>query len=219
MPAHEPPAAIRAGSTAAGSTRVSLHRNPRHVVRTPMDETLIYVKTPKGSAEVGLRVGGLSLQARRILIMIDGARTLGELTPLVPGGTLEEVIGLLQARGMIRRSGEEQEEEPPPTALSSGADTMQSAVATTRQPLAGPNTGGAPSDGRLYLTVDEVKRRAVHELNEQLGPDASSIAVRIERSTNADELRELLRESERLVARMVGEGAAQKFVRAMRRRN
>jgi hypothetical protein len=180
-----------------------------------MDESLIYVKTPKGSAEVRLRVGGLTLQARRILIMIDGARTLGELAPLVPGGTLEEVIGLLQSRGLIRPSGDD---EAPVAGLLAGANTMQPAAPATRQPTLVPDTVGPPSEGRLYLPVDEVKRRAVHELNEQLGPDASSIALRIERSTNVEELRELLRESERLVARMAGEGAAQEFVRAMRRR-
>jgi hypothetical protein len=43
------------------------------------------------------------------------------------------------------------------------------------------------------------------------------MALRIEISISTDELRELLREAERLIARMAGEIAAEEFVRAMRR--
>jgi hypothetical protein len=185
-----------------------------------MDETLIYAKTPRGSAEVSMRVGGLSLQERRILIMIDGARSLGELAPLVPKGTLDEVIGLLQSRGMIRLLGEDG--APAPGSLA-GVDTMRPTEAPTREPVAisgtGAGAGAAPASAqeRVYLPIDEIKRRAVRELNERLGLDAAAMALRIEISISTDELRELLREAERLIARMAGEIAAEEFVRAMRR--
>jgi hypothetical protein len=70
-----------------------------------MDESLVFEKTPQGLAEVGSRSAGLSLQARRVLIMVDGSRTLGELAPLAPDGRLDQVIGLLHARGLIRAAG------------------------------------------------------------------------------------------------------------------
>ena len=204
--------------------RVSLDRNPRIVIRAPMDESLIYVKTPKGTAEVALRVGGLSLQARRVLIMIDGARTLGELAPLLPDGSLDEVIELLQSRDMIRAMNEPEPENstlrpypdtrtPPGSSIEIGRPS-----GPPREPGGGSTMGTPPAEDRIYLTVDEVKRRAVHELNERLGPDAEAIAMRIERSTTAEELRERLREAERLVARTVSEASAREFVRAMRRR-
>jgi hypothetical protein len=44
------------------------------------------------------------------------------------------------------------------------------------------------------------------------------MAIRIEHCRNVDELRDRLREAERLVAGFLGENAAQEFVRAMRRR-
>ena len=189
-----------------------------------MDETLIFTKTPRGSAEVTLRVGGLSLQERRVLIMIDGTRSLGELAPLVPDGGIDDVIGMLQSRGMIRSV---EAAELPAPGPDLGPATAVPPARPSEMPAPpipvrsqGPPTNVLPPqpEDRIYLTVDEVKRRAVRELNDRLGPDAMDIAMRIERSTSAEELRERLREAERLVARTVSETSAQEFVRAMRRR-
>jgi hypothetical protein len=180
-----------------------------------MDESLVFEKTPQGQAEVGSRSAGLSLQARRVLIMVDGSRTLGELAPLAPQGRLDEVIELLSARGLIRSTGN-QDAAALAEAWNTGPVTSsnQALSASTRDSGAAP----AAPDDRIYLTFDEVKRRAVHELNERLGPDGEPLAVRIERSNTAEDLRDRLREAERLIARTVGEASAQEFVRAMRKR-
>jgi hypothetical protein len=175
-----------------------------------MDESLVFAKTAEGTSEVTLRVGGLSLQARRVLIMIDGERSIADLAPLVRAGEIEAVITLLQSCGFIRDT--------------SFDDPGSGGASPPGDPAAGPRTtdgatgGGAVPEERFYLTLEEGKRRAVRELTERLGPGAESIAMRIERSNNADELGERLREAERLVARTVGEASAQDFVRAMRRR-
>jgi hypothetical protein len=68
------------------------------------------------------------------------------------------------------------------------------------------------------MTLDEARRRAVRELNDRLGPDATTMSIRIEQCTNAEDLRERLREAERLVAGFLGDLVAQDFVRALRRR-
>ena len=75
-----------------------------------------------------------------------------------------------------------------------------------------------PPEERNLLTLEEAKRRAVRELLDRLGPDGDQMAQRIERCRNADELRERLREAERLIAGFFNESAAQDFVRALRRR-
>jgi hypothetical protein len=210
-----------------------------------MDESLVFEKTPQGTAEVATRRAGLSLQARRVLIMIDGDRSLSELSPLVPDGAIDEVIGLLYARGLIRAVGEAAPSDPsnpplsevwhtgstvmPPIGVPTESRTiggLTSSPATRTGIGAGPVTRNtappappppAPEE-RVVLTIDEVKRRAVHELNERLGPDAEYLAMRIERCSGAEDLREQLREAERLVARTISETAAQEFVRAVRRR-
>jgi len=176
-----------------------------------VDDALIFVKTAQGAAEVADRGGGLSLQARRVLIMIDGARSLAELAPLVPEGQLVELVELLRGRGLIRRVDEEA------TAAEAGSGGAARPVSN-----AGPPTLGTPTaqpGERLYLTVNEVKRRAVRELNERLGADAAVLALLIENSADAEELRQFLRDAEELVARTAGEASAKDFVRAMRRRN
>ena len=178
-----------------------------------MDQTQVFAKTPKGAAEITLRVGGLSLQERRVLIMIDGERSVGELAPLLREGQIDAVIALLHSRGFIRDAGPSNPESAGPRTrgdLASGPDTAGSLLRSTE--------GNAVPEERVYLTIEEVKRRAVRELNERLGSEAESIAMRIEHSPSADDLRERLREAERLVARLAGEASAQDFVRAMRRR-
>lgn len=66
-----------------------------------MDLTLVYSKTQKGLAEVKARSGSLSLQARRVLIMVDGKRPVGEIEWVVRGGELESILESLAADGLI----------------------------------------------------------------------------------------------------------------------
>jgi hypothetical protein len=66
-----------------------------------MDLTLVYSKTQKGLAEVKARSGSLSLQARRVLIMVDGKRPVGEIEWVVRGGELENLLESLAADGLI----------------------------------------------------------------------------------------------------------------------
>ena len=70
-----------------------------------MDDSLVYVKTAKGIAEVAGRTAGLNLSARRVLIMIDGRRSIGELAPLLRPGEIDGVIGQLEQQGLVQRVG------------------------------------------------------------------------------------------------------------------
>jgi hypothetical protein len=174
------------------------------------NDKTVYAKTPKGSAEMAARGGSLTMAARRVLIMIDGKRSLGELAAMLRTSELDSVVGLLEAQGFIVRSsgasggpptvfGNTRAEEPPREALE-------------------VNTIGADAVERPLLTIEEAKRRAVRELNERLGPEAEIMSVRLEQARSADELRDRLREAERLVAGLLGEAAAAEYLRALRRR-
>jgi hypothetical protein len=172
-----------------------------------MDERLVYSKTSKGVAEVAARSAALSLAARRILIMVDGKRTVAELAVLLKPGEIDDVINALETQGFIVRSGG----EPAARAATRALD-----VPTMSGPL-DVNTVGGEFEERNLLTLEEAKRRGVRELLDRLGPDGETMSMRIEQCKNADELRERLREAERLVAGMIGEQAAQDYVRALRR--
>jgi hypothetical protein len=162
-----------------------------------LDDWLVYAKTAKGVAEIGSRSGAVSLAARRVLIMIDGKRTVAELAPLARTGEIGTIIEQLEAQGMVH---------PAPA----GADAP-----TTAAPLEPADDLG---EDRLVSNFEVVKRRAVRELSDRLGPDAEVMAVRIEHSRSTDELRQRLHEAERLVAGMLGDAHAQDFLRALRRR-
>jgi hypothetical protein len=68
-----------------------------------MDGSIVYSKTPKGVAEVAARSAQLSMTARRILIMIDGRRSIEDLLPVVRHGELDGIISQLEGSGLIQR--------------------------------------------------------------------------------------------------------------------
>lgn len=165
-----------------------------------MNDNIVYAKTAKGTAEVANRAGGLSLAARRVLIMVDGKRTVGELAPLLRPGEIETVLTSLETQGYVQRVG--------------GVETAASAhgpIGVALDPLTGEAT-----EERTMVTLEEAKRRAVRALNDRLGPDAETMALRIEACKTSEELRERLKEAERLVAAVLGEAAVEGYLRALR---
>ena len=61
----------------------------------------IFIKTDKGRAEVDLKAGGLSAIERRVLIYIDGKRTIEELRALPKIDDIQGVIQNLLQQGYI----------------------------------------------------------------------------------------------------------------------
>jgi protein TonB len=68
----------------------------------PMDEALIYRKTKRGAAELSATHGALSSPARRVLILLDGQRTLAELVELFGAESVEHIVADLEAQGFVR---------------------------------------------------------------------------------------------------------------------
>jgi hypothetical protein len=64
---------------------------------------LVFAKTPKGVAEINARSGALTLQARRVLIMIDGRRAVAELLAVVRNGEFAGIMTALEQQGMIEQ--------------------------------------------------------------------------------------------------------------------
>ena len=158
-----------------------------------MADLRVFAKTPKGTAELAARSGALSLAQRRLLILVDGVRDVGELATLVPSA-LEESLAVLEQGEFIALVG----------GAAGGAETVQGV------PTAIPETE--------MTTVHEAKTRAVRAVNDLLGPAADALAMAIEAARSGDELRPLIREAERLVAIAHGAAAAQAFILGIRRR-
>jgi Bacterial regulatory helix-turn-helix protein, lysR family len=68
-----------------------------------IDYSIVFAKTPKGVAEINQRSGALTLQARRVLIMIDGRRPVAELLAVVRSGEFDGIISLLESQNMIEK--------------------------------------------------------------------------------------------------------------------
>ena len=174
-----------------------------------MDGTLIYAKTPKGVAEVAARSAQLSMTTRRVLIMMDGKRTVSELAMLVRPGEIDTIILQLEGSGLAQKAGDDVGEAPGTPVNGRSVETDAPAT-----------VGAGVMDERdlTPMTLEEAKRRAVRELNDRLGPEADGLAIRIENCKTIEEFRERVREAERFVSTALGTAAAQDYLRALRRR-
>jgi hypothetical protein len=171
-----------------------------------MDGSLVYSKTPKGVAEIAARSAQLPMTTRRVLIMVDGKRTVDELAVLLRPGEIDAVMTQLEGAGLIHRSSSSHSLDVP-TVAGREIDAMA------------PTTQGAPGgDDPNPMTLEEAKRRAVRELTDRLGPDAEGLSIRIENCRTIEDFRERVRDAERLVTSALGQAAAADYLRALRKR-
>ena len=66
---------------------------------------VIFSKTPKGYAEIETRAGGLAPRVRRVLIFVDGKRTVEDLRGMLQSDDLQHTLGLLEEDGYIEMVG------------------------------------------------------------------------------------------------------------------
>lgn len=66
---------------------------------------VIFAKTERGHAEITSRAGGLSPRVRRVLIFVDGKRTVAELRDMLQYDDLQHTLGLLEEEGYIEMAG------------------------------------------------------------------------------------------------------------------
>ncbi|HVE88322.1 MAG TPA: hypothetical protein VNA44_01370 [Burkholderiaceae bacterium] len=176
-----------------------------------MDGTIVYSKTPRGIAEISLRQAQLPMTARRVLIMIDGKRTVEELLILGKQLEIENAIVSLESGGLIQRVAYQNAIDVP---TINGRDT-DAGLSTA---FGGPSTSGSGDDRDNPITLEEVKRRAIRGLNDRLGSEADLLAGRIDACHTIEEFRGCVREAERLISNAQGSAAAQDYLKALRRR-
>lgn len=155
-------------------------------------------KTAKGQTEIETRAHRLTPRLRALLILVDGKRDAAALGALVPqaDSLLEELL----AQGFVEAPAAA--EAPPPPAPQPAAPAARPAAAPAPAPKA-PSSGSGD--------FDALRRNAVRALNDELGPAAESMAIRIERARSMAELRPLLVQAAQLVANMRGRGPAEAY--------
>lgn len=150
----------------------------------------VYRKTDKGVAEIETRAFRLLPRLRQALILVDGRKTDAELQKLILAEP-EATLATLLADGFIE-------------AVMTVADApARKAEAETEAEV--------PPARKTVRSVDAVRREAVRFLNDQLGPAAEGISMKLERVKAMPELRPLLVSAAQLLLNVRGADAAQAF--------
>lgn len=151
-----------------------------------MDKETIYRKTSAGTEAIATRPAGLAPRQRSLLILVDGHRDAGELAKLAaPLGDPAELLQGLLALGYVE-----------PLAAAAGSRAPSASVAPAR-------------DG---LPLAQARTIAVRRLNEMLGPAATDLCLRLERSHTVQEFRVAVRSTETALRQVVGPQRAAQFV-------
>ncbi len=130
----------------------------------------IYRKTSKGQTEIETRALKLAPRFRNLLILVDGRRSDADLMQLLPQVGLEAVEALAQG-GFIEAIGV----------------TAEPAAASRKPPAAAPTVPPASAPG-----FEQRRRDAVRMLIDQVGPVGETLALRIERARNEQDLTPLI---------------------------
>jgi hypothetical protein len=102
----------------------------------------VFVKSPQGSDEVATRRHGLSMRVRQLLILVDGRRSIADLSRMVPEKEVLTHMEMLEAQGFVLRA-------------DGGTSTAQGIAAgpvSADGPGNGPLSGAAPGE-RAWATV------------------------------------------------------------------
>ena len=166
-----------------------------------MNETTVYAKTPAGQEEIGARKAGLDVRQRRLLILVDGQRSVADLRGVSGLPDALAVLEHLQSRGLV---------------AATGAYSAAAAVAAARSPApaASPVAAATPAGA----DVRERGRRAAHAITELLGPMGEDFALKLESVKSGEALDELLARCRRMLGEVRGKSALERFERLLEER-
>lgn len=163
---------------------------------TRMEPGACLTKTEQGRREVARRTGALSAVQRRLLILVDGQKTVNSLGTYVRAGELDDALRHLLALGLVETGGVDVLLELAP------AEGFSNPV-----PLEPPR---AATDPEAFAQVRTQAERFVHN---RLGPAGDPICEAIARCRNPQELRAMLRGVEVFVGQRLDAATTQAFAR------
>ena len=62
---------------------------------------VVFAKTPKGQSEISTKAGGLTPRVRRVLIFVDGKRSVDEIREMLRTDDLQHTLGMLEEEAYI----------------------------------------------------------------------------------------------------------------------
>lgn len=157
---------------------------------------MLFSKTEAGRAEMAGRSRNLSALQRRVLILVDGQKTVNALGAFVRVGELDAVIDHLLHEGLIES-----------TAIS---DSLQQPAAPG---FSAAELAEAPRPATNPQEFVKVRQHTSDYVREQLGAAGEPIYQAIDRCESPAELRKMLRGVEIFVGQRLSAETAQMFAR------
>ncbi|WP_298610769.1 hypothetical protein [uncultured Thiothrix sp.] len=158
-----------------------------------MTMNAVFAKTPKGREEIDSKAGGLSLIMRRVLIFLDGKRTLSEVKALPKIDDVEQIISSLEKQGYIQLLSGEAGTTPTPNANHVNHLLVNRVDSNTVPAFISPARNGQfrPLPARLDAAqLKMAKNFMANTLNAFVGTFGSSALInRIERCDDHESLR------------------------------
>jgi hypothetical protein len=161
-----------------------------------MNPGMKYIKTDKGRAEIAGRSGALSALQRRVLIVIDGNKTVNDLGAVVRVGELDAALDHLLQEGLIAST---EHITPLPLPVASGFAAAE--AAEPARPATHPEE------------FEKVRVQASRFVSDSLGASGEPICAAIDRCDNPAELRKLLRGVEIFIGQRMSTQTTQAFAR------
>ena len=155
-----------------------------------------YIKTAQGRAEVAVRSTALNGLQRRILIVVDGKKTVNDLGAFVRVGELDAVLSHLLALGFVESTG-----------------GIAPLLAPAAPGFAAALVSDVPRPATDPVEFRQVRQLASDFVQERLGTSGEPICDAIDRCTSPDELRKLLRGVEIFIGQRLSAETTQAFAR------
>ncbi|MFZ3084600.1 hypothetical protein [Rhodoferax ferrireducens] len=157
---------------------------------------MAFSKTDAGRAEMAGRSRNLSALQRRVLILVDGQRTVNALGAFVRVGELDAVLDHLLHEGLIES-----------TAISAGLQEPATPGFTAAEMDEAPRPATSPQE------FIKVRQLASDFVQDKLGSAGEPICAAIDRCESPFELRKMLRGVEIFVGQRLSAETAQVFAR------
>jgi hypothetical protein len=162
--------------------------------------SVIFTKTQKGTEEMTNRSGGLTPRVRRVLIMIDGKRSVADLQAMALADDLSHTLGELEEAGFIELVKTAETPPPaangglpaittfrdiPPTPDLKELDMARNFITNTLKTFCGPAT-------HLSIVEKVFAAKTHEEMREQFAPWFNAILETSAGRRRAEELRSQL---------------------------
>jgi hypothetical protein len=151
-----------------------------------VNDRYVFLRTERGTQELGLRTSALSPKHRRCLLLVDGKLTLRDLAASFRPGELGPILRDLVERGCL---------EAPPEGIAA-IEAMAAKIAFI-------------DDARFA----EVQKQAMREIGERLGRAGDPLVMQIGACARPEQLRIALRALEKALQAQAGADYARDFVK------